>query len=79
MDSLYSISVDSELIGMCNDISHKWVILSVLQILHGLNTNKEILSDLFVDSMCFLTIGIVVYWVLFRKLVQFTERKKEQI
>lgn len=75
--SLYSFSIDPEHIGLCNDICHKWVLLTVYQILYGFNTNNEILSDHFVDGMCFLTIGIVMYWIIFRKVVQFTERKLE--
>jgi hypothetical protein len=36
-----------------------------------MTNGTELLSDTFVDGMCFLTIGMVVYWILFQKVVQF--------
>lgn len=71
MQSLYSILIDPEYVGMCDDICHKWVLLSVYQMLTSMTNGTELLSDTFVDGMCFLTIGIVAYWILFKKIIQF--------
>lgn len=71
MQSLYSVLIDPEYVEMCNDICHKWVLLTVYQSLMSMTNGTELLSDTFVDGMCFLTIGMVVYWVLFRKVIQF--------
>lgn len=71
MHSLYSVLIDPEYVELCNDICHKWVLLSVYQLLTSMTNGTELLSDTFVDGMCFLTIGMVVYWILFQKVVQF--------
>lgn len=72
MPSLYTILVDPEYEEMCNDIMHKWILLSVYQLLSSVTAGADFLSDTFVDGMCFLTIGIVAYWILFRKVLTIT-------
>lgn len=71
MQSLYTFLIDPEYVDMCNDICHKWVLLTVYQLLTSITNGSEILSDTFVDGMCFLTIGMVSYWILLQKVVQF--------
>lgn len=72
MPSLYTILVDPKYEEMCNDIMHKWILLSVYQLLSSVTAGTDFLSDTFVDGMCFLTIGIVAYWILFRKVLTIT-------
>ena len=68
---IYSFSVDPEYISVCNDLCHKWILLTVYNIMNSISNHEEFFSDSFVDTFCFISIGVLVYWLIFRKMVTF--------
>lgn len=75
--SIYTMILDPELIGLCNDMCHKWVLFSTYNALQGFSGADEFLSDSFVDGMCFLSIGILLYWLVVRQIVTFVPKRKD--
>ena len=71
MDSVYTVVVDSDYQSICNDMLHKWVLFSTYNILQSLVNNESILNEQFIDGMSYLTLGIMMYWLVVRKLIRF--------
>lgn len=75
MESLYKINldVDKEYIPMINDIVRMAIIQLVAQTLFYMISPDKIslLSGAFIKTLIFICIGIVVYWLLVRKIIIF--------
>jgi hypothetical protein len=77
-DSLYEINISDmlgskEYIGMVEDLVRFWSIQLMLQIMLSLmdpDNYKLISSDFFI-LLLFITIGVMFYWLVFKKLVSF--------
>lgn len=77
-DSLYEINISDmlgskEYIGMVEDLVRFWSIQIMLQIMLSLmdpDNYKLISSDFFI-LLLFITIGVMFYWLVFKKLVSF--------
>lgn len=76
--SLYEINISdilgsSEYIGMIDDLVRFWSIQIMIQIMLMLMDPDNYMlfsSDLFI-LLLFITIGVMFYWLVFKKLVSF--------
>jgi hypothetical protein len=75
MESLYKINldIDKEYIPMINDLVRMSIIQIVAQTLFYMISPDKIslLSGAFIKTLIFICIGIVVYWLLIRKIMIF--------
>lgn len=67
----FNLNIDKEYIPMINDIIRLSVIQLVAQLLFFMtNPSKNpLFSDIFIQTLFYLLIGIVVYWLIIRKLI----------
>ena len=75
MSSLYKINldIDKEYIPMINDLVRMGIIQIVAQTLFYMISPDKIslISGAFLKTLIFICIGIVVYWLLVRKIIIF--------
>lgn len=73
MSSLLSfdLNIDKEYIPLINDIIRMSVIQIVAQFLFCLSnpSQNSMFGETFIQTLFFLLIGIVVYWLIIRKVV----------
>lgn len=67
----FNLNIDKEYIPMINDIIRLSVIQLVAQLLFFMtNPSKNpLFSDIFIQTLFYLLIGIVVYWLIIRKII----------
>jgi len=74
MDSLFEIEldIDKEYLPMINDLVRMGVIQLVAQFLFSITTSEKFFSQIFLQTLFYLLIGIGVYWLIMRKIIIFT-------
>ena len=80
MDSLYNIKldIDKENYGLINDIIRIITIQIITQLLFSINNNNvSFFNTTFLKTVIFLCIGILIYWLIIRKLVRFTLKSED--
>ena len=67
----FDLNIDKEYIPLINDILRMSVIQIVAQFLFYLANpkNNPMFGETFIQTLFFLLIGIIVYWVIIRKIV----------
>lgn len=76
-EALYTVNISkligSEYIEMCNDIARFAIIQVAIQLmLYILNPNKfSFFSKEFFVLLLFIIIGVLLYWLVFKKIVTF--------
>jgi len=67
----FNLNIDKEYIPMINDIIRLTVIQLVAQLLFFMTnpTRNPLFSDIFIQTLFYLLIGIVVYWLIIRKII----------
>ena len=73
MESLFEIDLDieKEYLPMVNDLIRMGVIQLVAQLLFTLTTTEKFFSQIFIQTLFYLLIGIGVYWLIIRKIIIF--------
>jgi hypothetical protein len=85
MASLFHVklNIPVELLPMINDVIRMGVIQIVAQFLFYATNSKEnpFFSEFFLQTMLYLLIGVVFYWIIIRKLfiVEHASCEKEEI
>ena len=76
MDSIYTLKISDNLeyVEMCNDIARFTIIQLAIQIMLVLMdpTRFSIFSMDFLILLVFVIIGVMLYWLVFRKVIMFT-------
>jgi hypothetical protein len=78
IDSIYNIKVSelvgAEYVGMFNDMARFMIIqISIQFLLMTIDPNAySILSGDFIVLLMFIVVGVMCYWLLFRKIVSFS-------
>ena len=79
MEALYKIEldVDNNTIIMINDLSRMFVMQVVFQIMFYLrNDNVELWSNIFLENLLFILLGLFIYWFVFNRFVIFNNKEK---
>ena len=79
MEALYKIEldVDNNTIIMINDLSRMFVMQVVVQIMFYLrNDNVELWSNIFLENLLFILLGLFIYWFVFNRFVIFNNKEK---
>jgi len=73
MDSIYTVNISKDYVEMLNDIARFTIIQLAIQIMLVLMepTRFSIFSMDFLLLLVFVNIGVMLYWLVFRKLVVF--------
>lgn len=74
MEALYVIQLpNSEYIGMVEDVLRMVIIQTVIQFLYCINSNGGVpfFSLDFILLLIYIMLGVCVYWLVIKKLVQF--------
>ena len=71
VNTIHTIVLDPEYLSVSNDLIHKWVLYTTYNLLNSIVNNNAFLSDEFIDNICFMTLGILLYWLVVRKIIQF--------
>lgn len=66
----YDLNIDKEYIPVINDVIRMAVIQVVAQILFVMASkdNEKFFSEVFMQTLSFIIIGVMVYWLIIRKL-----------
>ena len=73
MEALYRIEldVDNNTITMINDLTRMFIMQVVVQIMFYLrNDNVELWSNIFLENLLFILLGLFVYWFVFNRLLE---------
>ena len=79
MEALYRIEldVDNNTIIMINDLSRMFIMQVVVQIMFYLrNDNVELWSNIFLENLLFILLGLFIYWFVFNRFVIFDNKEK---
>ena len=79
MEALYKIEldVDNNTIIMINDLSRMFIMQVVVQIMFYLrNDNVELWSNIFLENLLFILLGLFIYWFVFNRFVIFDNKEK---
>ena len=73
MDSLYTVNISKDYVEMLNDIARFTIIQLAIQIMLVLMdpARFSVFSMDFLLILVFVNIGVMLYWLVFRKLVVF--------
>jgi len=74
MDSIYTVKIaDPEYVGMANDIARFTIIQLSIQIMLVLldSSRFSFFGIDFLLLLMFVIIGVMLYWLIFRKLISF--------
>lgn len=71
MSSIYYFNIDPDYLSVCNDLCHKWILITMYNVMQSVENGGTFFSDEFVDTFCFISLGVLVYWLIFRRTVQF--------
>ena len=73
MEALYRIEldVDNNTITMINDLTRMFIMQVVVQIMFYLrNDNVELWSNIFLENLLFILLGLFIYWFVFNRLFE---------
>ena len=79
MEALYRIEldVDNNTIIMINDLSRMFIMQVVVQIMFYLrNDNVELWSNIFLENLLFILLGLFIYWFVFNRFVIVDNKEK---
>ena len=79
MEALYRIEldVDNNTITMINDLTRMFIMQVVVQIMFYLrNDNVELWSNIFLENLLFILLGLFIYWFVFNRFVIFDNKEK---
>jgi len=81
MSSLYTIhlDLDAQYIPMINDLLRIFTIQIVAQLMFGLTRKGpsfSFLSEIFLQTLVFLLLGVLVYWLCIHKIIQFQSARQ---
>jgi len=66
------LDIDDNTLVMINDLSRMFIMQVVVQSLFYLrHDSTELLSDIFIENLLFILLGLFVYWFVFNRLVIF--------
>jgi len=67
----FNLNIDKEYIPLINDVIRMSVIQIVAQMLFYFANpkNNRMFGEIFLQTLFFLIIGIIVYWLIIRKIV----------
>ena len=80
MEALYRIEldVDNNTITMINDLTRMFIMQVVVQIMFYLrNDNVELWSNIFLENLLFILLGLFIYWFVFNRFVIFDNKEKD--
>ena len=80
MEALYRIEldVDNNTIIMINDLSRMFIMQVVVQIMFYLrNDNVELWSNIFLENLLFILLGLFIYWFVFNRFVIFDNKEND--
>ena len=79
MEALYRIEldVDNNTITMINDLTRMFIMQVIVQIMFYLrNDNVELWSNIFLENLLFILLGLFIYWFVFNRFVIFDNKEK---
>jgi hypothetical protein len=81
-NSLYSlqIDIDEQYIPMINDVIRITVIQVIAQFLFSLvrqEASFKFMSDIFVQTILFLLVGVLFYWLIVTKIITIKSKTQE--
>jgi len=84
MNSLFTLSfdIDSQYIPMINDLLRIFIIQIVAQCLFSLSRKEKIfafLSEIFIQTISYLLVGVLFYWLVVHKIVQIRSSRQTQV
>ena len=63
-----------------NDLMRMFIIQLIVQVLYYLrHDNVELFSMVFLETTLFILLGIIIYWLLFNKIVIFKNKDKSDL
>lgn len=80
MPAIFNLELDTSYynILVINDAMRMLIIQLVVQILFTLrNSNIECFSEIFIENTLFIILGVLVYWLVFKNIVNFTSTQTE--
>jgi len=79
MDSIYKITLDTNNynIIIINDFFRMLIIQLFSQFLYSYMNNVEFLSSSFIENTSYILLSILVYWLIFNKIVHFSDKNNE--
>jgi hypothetical protein len=79
MDSIYEISIDTNSynIIIINDFLRMFVIQVFSQFMYSHINNQEFLSYSFLENTSYILLSILVYWLVFNKILYFTGKNSD--
>ena len=73
------LDIDDNTLVMINDLSRMFIMQVVVQSLFYLrHDSTELLSDIFIENLLFILLGLFVYWFVFNRLVTFDNGNKDE-
>ena len=73
------LDIDDNALIMINDLSRMFIMQVVVQSLFYLrHDSTELLSDIFIENLLFILLGLFVYWFVFNRLVTFDNGNKDE-
>ena len=76
-DSFYKIEldIDDDTLVMINDLMRMFIMQVVVQCLFYLrHDSTELLSDIFLENLLFILLGLFVYWFVVNRFVKFDNK-----
>jgi hypothetical protein len=69
----FDLNIDKEYIPVINDVLRMMAIQIVAQILFVMSskTKEKFFNEVFVQTLFFIVIGVLAYWLIIRKLIVF--------
>ena len=79
MNPLYRIEldVDNNTITMINDLIRMFTMQVVVQIMfYSRHDNVDLWSNIFLENLLFILLGLFIYWFVFNRFVIFNNKEK---
>ncbi len=74
----YHMDVDNYTVVAMNDLFRMFIMQITAQFLFSLNNDVDYLSEIFVENLLCIMIGLFTYWFLFNRFFSVTNDKIDQ-
>ena len=72
------LDTDNYTILVINDVMRMLIIQVVVQVLFAMkNSSIECFSQVFIENTLFIILGVMVYWLVFKSIVDFKSTKPD--